>query len=311
MKTVFMGTSEFAVPVLQKLHDSGFAIQAVVTQPDRRKGRGRHLAFSPVKEMALQLGLLVLQPVRLRAPESVEEIRVLEPDLIVVASYGQLVPPAILQMPPRGCINLHSSLLPAYRGAAPIQRAIMNGETQTGVTVMLMDESLDTGDILSQVAIAIGDDEDGGCLEHRLALAGAELLVETINGWCRGEISPVKQDDSRASYAAMLSSDEEAIDWSWPAARIVAHIRALSPRPGAYTVLDGKRLKIYRARPVKLSTGGEGIPGQVLQAGSEGILVRAGEDGVSILEAQREGKKRMAVSELVKGSGFRTSQVLG
>lgn len=311
MKIVFMGTSDFAVPSLQRLYAAGFMVQAVVTQPDRPRGRGKRLTYSPIKELALQLDLPVLQPLKVREPESVQILLALEPDLIVVASYGQLIPPAILEMPRLGCINVHSSLLPAYRGAAPIQRAIMNGEKHTGITIMLMDENLDTGDIISQRSIDIEESDDSGSLESKLALEGAELLVETLDRWARGELNPVKQDEARSSYAAMLKTEEERIDWSQSADQIVNHIRAFSPRPGAYTMLEGKRLKLFCPRLERLSDPAESIAGQILQAGPDSLLVRAGYDSVAIFEAQKEGKKRMPAAELIKGSGLKAGLILG
>ena len=275
MRIVFMGTSEFAVPSLNKLHSSGFSIEAVITQPDRPRGRGRRLAYSAVKEQAMHLGLTVLQPLKVRLPESVEMLQEIGPDLIVVASYGQLIPPVILHMPRYGCINVHSSLLPAYRGAAPIHRAIMNGERETGVTIMLMDESLDTGDMLAQVRMEIGETEDSGSLEARLAQKGAELLVPTIESWVQGSIQAIKQDESRSTYAAMLKSSEETIDWTREAREIGNQIRALSPQPGAYTLWEGRRLKLFSPLIPEFGDCPEAVPGQLVEV-SRGPLCGQG-----------------------------------
>lgn len=312
IKTVFMGTSEFAVPALLSLHNSGYAVVAVVTQPDRPQGRGKKLGYSPVKESALQLGIPVMQPVKLRAPESVQQLQDFGPDLIVVASYGQLIPPVILDMPRYGCINVHASLLPAYRGAAPIRRSIMNGDHQTGITVMLMDETLDTGDILAKSSLEIGQAEDHGQLEARLAEEGGRLLIDTLDKWIGGEIRPLHQDGSLATYAAMIHPGEEKIDWNLPAAEIVNKIRAFSPQPGAYTWLDGKRLKLFAPELVPGIEGeAQTVPGQIVSILPDNFVVQAAPCCVAIYEAQREGKKRMPSGELARGSGLKAGIILG
>lgn len=299
LKIVFMGTSKFAVPSLEFLASSGHRLLAVVSQPDRAKGRGRTLTAPPVKEAAMRHNIPVLQFKRIRELEAVEAMKELVPDLIVVVSYGQIIPPAILGLPPLGCVNVHASLLPLYRGAAPVQRALMDGQTHTGVSIMRMDEGLDTGDVLLQETIYIEPEWDHGQLEARLATAGTSLLAATIAGLIEGRLNPTRQDDRQASYAHMIGPKDEAIEWASSAVSIHNQIRALSPQPGAYTLYGGQRIKVFHSRPGPDTSRGE--VGEVLFRTAEGIMVQAGSGQLEILEVQKPGKRRMAVPDFLKG----------
>jgi methionyl-tRNA formyltransferase len=298
MRIVFMGTSSFAVPALSALLEQTDVI-AVVTQPDRPSGRGRHVSESPIKQVAAQSDIPILQPERVREESFVTTIRELGPlDAIVVAAFGQIIPKSILDMPRLGCVNVHGSLLPMYRGAAPIQHALMNGETTTGVTTMLMDPGLDTGPILLQQELDIAPDETAGELEPRLAAVGADLLIRTLQGLELGEIEPVEQDGSRATLARSLKKEDAAVDWNLPAAQIVNRIRAFTPRPGAFTSLGETTVKIWRAGP---ETAGVSDPGSILHVADGGITVAAGSDAVLLIEVQPENRKRMSAAEFARG----------
>ena len=297
LRIVFMGTPEFACPTLQMLLDRGEQVVGVVTQPDRPKGRGQQLQAPPVKELAQAHGIPVLQPVKVRVPEALAEIEALKPDLIVVVAFGQILPKALLEMPRHGCINIHASLLPAYRGAAPINWCIINGETETGITTMQMDVGLDTGDMLVKRAIPIGSEETASELHDRLAPLGAATMAETLDLLYAGRLQPEKQDDSQTCYAAMLKKEMGAIDWSATAETIHRLIRGVTPWPGAYSNLDGKLLKVLRARV----GNGSGVPGAVLSAGREGLEVACGAGSLIITELQLEGKKRMSAADFLAG----------
>ncbi len=299
MQVVFMGTSEFAVPSLAKLIDSSYRMKAIVTQPDRPRGRGKKFMMSPIKELALKHGLEVFQPVRIKDEDAIDKLRDWEPDVIVVAAYGQILPPEILDLPRLGCINVHASLLPHYRGAAPIQRSIMAGDKITGVTTMFMDEGLDTGDIILQEPIAIDDEMDYGELHDALAAAGAELLMDTMAVLASGSSPRRKQDDNRRSYAPMLTREEEKIKWDDDAVTIKNRIRALSPQPAAYTSFNGSRFKIFECRVVNDET--QGVPAQITALTEDGFCVQTGQGILEILEVQRAGKKRIASREFLKG----------
>jgi len=247
MRIIFMGTPDIAVPSLNALVEREYEIAAVVTQPDKEVGRGKNVKYSPVKERALELGIPVLQPVKVRTEESLAEIRALNPDLIVVIAFGQILPKALLEIPPMGCVNIHASLLPMYRGAAPIQQVLLDGCTETGITTMMMDVGLDTGDLLLQKRIPIAADETGGSLFDKLSVLGAETIVETIEGLLAGTITPMPQA-GESCYAGMLSKEMGEMDWTQPAEILERRIRALYPWPGAYTFLDGKRWKLFAAR---------------------------------------------------------------
>ncbi len=312
MRVVFMGTPDFSVGTLEALAAAGHEIVGVVTQPDKQKGRGKQLQATPVKEAALRLGLPVWQPAKVRDPEFLEVLRQLAPEVIVVAAFGQLIPQAILDLPRYGCVNVHASLLPAYRGAAPIQWAVINGEKESGVTIMQMDAGLDTGDMLAKTVVPLAPDETGGSLFDKLSSAGAKLLVETLDGLEQGTVVPEKQpEESTTEYARMIKKADGRIDWSRPAAQIERLVRGLDPWPSAFTTLDGKTVKIWKAQVMALIGGGlfDALPGQdpkkhageIWAADESGIHVRAGDGILVIQELQLEGKKRMAAREFLRG----------
>ena len=298
LRTVFMGTPDFALPTLQGLLDAGVELIGVYTQPDRPKGRGKKLAASPVKELALKHEIPVYQPLKLRDPQAVEELQALRPDLIVVVAYGQILPKAVLEIPTYHCINVHASLLPRYRGAAPINKAIIDGETETGVTTMLMDVGLDTGDMLVKRSLPIGPEETAGRLHDRLAQLGREAMEETLERLCAGTLVPEKQDDDLSCYAPMLKKEDGLIDWQQSALQIHNRVRGLDPWPGAYTHLDEEVLKIAATR-VEPELSGE--PGEILSADKTGVRVACGEGGLVIGELQLPGKKRLAAINFLSG----------
>jgi methionyl-tRNA formyltransferase len=307
MRIVFMGTPEFACPTLRTLIERGEQVVAVVTQPDRPKGRGQQTLPPPVKLLAQLHGIPVLQPVKVRHPDAIEEIRGLKPDLIVVIAFGQILPKALLEIPGKGCINVHASLLPRYRGAAPLNWCIINGERETGVTTMLMDVGLDTGDMLLKRTTPIDPDEDTLSLHDRLSRIGAELLAETIDLAAQGRLAPEKQDDALTCYAPMLKKEDGLIDWGKDAPGIKNLVRGMTPWPGAYSYLDDKLLKVYRVQ----SASGTGTPGEVLAAGRDGIEVACGEGSVIIHELQLEGKKRLPAAEFLAGCKLEPGVSLG
>ncbi|HBQ85721.1 MAG TPA: methionyl-tRNA formyltransferase [Syntrophomonas sp.] len=299
MRLVFMGTSEFAVPALQGLIKNGNTVLAAVTKPDRPRGRGGRTYPTPVKDIALNNGIPVVETKKIREPESIKQVEELNPDLIVVVSFGQIIPSELLYFPKFGCINLHPSLLPLYRGPAPMQRALMAGETKTGVTTMFLDEGLDTGDIIFQREISIPENCDYGELEQVLSQAGAELMVETVDAIAGQQVSRRVQENEKATYAPLITIEDEKIDWSWPAARIHNQIRGLSPFPGAYAALANTRFKIYRTRVIKDKVKGE--PGEIKEITKDGMSIVTGAGVLEILEVQREGKKRMSCSNFIQG----------
>ncbi|MGO0122887.1 methionyl-tRNA formyltransferase [Desulfothermobacter acidiphilus] len=309
MRLVFMGTPVFALPSLEALLRAGHDIALVITKPDRPRGRGGKLAPPPVKEWAERHGLPCLQPGSLKDSSVLTALSQVEPEVIVVVAYGKILPPEVLKLPPRGCINLHASLLPKYRGAAPIQHALLAGEKMTGVTTMLMDEGMDTGDILLQEPLAIGEEESFGSLQDRLARLGAELLVRTLKLWERGEIHPRPQDHTQATYAPPLQSKDEIIRWEEPAERIKNLVRALDPAPGARTSYQGKLLKIWRVRALSGPFGG--VPGEILGVDPSGIVVRAGQGAVLVQELQLANGKRLRVAEFLRGHPVTPGVVLG
>lgn len=295
-----MGTPDFSVAPLKAMIEAGHTITAVVTQPDKQKGRGKEVAMTPVKECALSYGIPVLQPVKIKAPEAVEELRKYEADIFVVVAFGQLLSEEILNMPKYGCINLHASLLPKYRGAAPIQWAILNGDQETGVTIQQMEKGLDTGDMLSRVVVPIDRKETGESLHDKLMEAGAKLLVETLPLIEEGKITPEKQDESQADfYAVKLDKAMGHIDWKKPAEVIERFVRGLNSWPSAYTYYKGKTLKIWEADVVENHS--EAAPGSVIQTGRDYFDVACGEGALRILSVQLEGKKKMAVKDFLLG----------
>jgi len=300
MRVVFMGTSGFAAPILSALHRR-HQVLAVVTQPDRPTGRGRRVSESPVKREAAQLGLTVYQPERVREESFIEQLQALGPiDVIVVAAFGQIIPKTILDIPRLGCVNAHASLLPKYRGAAPIQRSLIQGETTTGVTTMLMDPGLDTGPILLRQETDIAPDETAGELEIRLSGIAAELALRTLDGLEKGSLAPAPQDDSKATSARSLRREDAEVEWSLPAHDIVNRIRAFTPRPSAHTTLGGSFIKIWRAAVVPEAHGQP--PGVVLAVSDDGIKVAAGTDAVALIEVQAENRSRMRAVEFARGA---------
>ncbi len=295
MKIIFMGTPDFAVPCLEALVREGHDVAAVFTQPDKPKGRGYTLTPPPVKVCALSHGIEVFQPLTLKDAGVQEQIRKTAPQVIVVVAYGRILPPEVLEIPPLGCINVHASLLPAYRGAAPIQQAVLDGCKKTGVTAMQMDAGLDTGDMLMKAELTIGENETADELHDRLSALGADLIVRTLRAAQEGTLSPEKQDDSLSSYASMLTKDMSPIDFSKPAQKIHDQVRGLNSWPGATAILRGKRIKIHRT----LIAHGSGRPGQVLSL--DPLTVACGEGALQITELQPEGKKRMDARAFVNG----------
>lgn len=300
MRVVFMGTPDFATTTLEKIVLAGHEVVGVVTQPDKPKGRGKNLMPTPVKEVAMKYHLPVYQPKKVREPEFVEILRSLKPDVMVVAAFGQIISKEILEMPKYGCINVHASLLPAYRGAAPIQWAVINGDKESGVTIMQMDEGIDTGDMIDKVVVPIEKDETGGSLFEKLSQAGAELCVKVLTDLEEGKVVREKQPkESTTPYAGMIDKKMGAINWENSAREIEQLIRGLNPWPSAYTKLQGKTLKIWRAA-VLLEDSKE-APGQVVQVTKDSILVQTGQGILKILELQLEGKKRMDTASFLRG----------
>lgn len=298
MRVVFMGTPEFAVPSLKALLDAGYGVVGVFTQPDRPVGRGHKLAACPVKKLAVERGVPVYQFERLRNEEGLACLRALAPDIVVTAAFGQILSQALLDVPKMGTVNVHASLLPAYRGAAPINWCILNGETKTGVTTMLTDAGVDTGAMLLRRETDIGETETAAELSARLSQLGAELLIETLKGYIAGEIAPTPQDERLASRQPMLKKEMGLIDWTRSAKEIACQARGLDPWPSAYTDYLGGTLKIYRARPVE----GEGDPGTVLRSSAkEGLFVACGEGALEVLEMQAPGGKRMSARAYLAG----------
>jgi len=306
MRTIFMGSGAFAVPSLQALVAAGHETLAVVSQPDREKGRGRLLAAPAVKTAALALRARVLQPTRVREGAIIEELRALRPEVLVVAAYGQILPREVLDLAPLGAVNVHASLLPRYRGAAPIQWAIACGERETGVTTMLMDDGLDTGPLLLSVQTAIGPDETAGRLEGRLALMGADLLVETLARLARGQITPLPQDEALASRAPRLRKEDGRIDWRQPAAAIACRVRAFNPWPGAHAFLAGRLIRVFSARAGEPATG---APGEILGGGRGRLAVTCGDgQALEIIELQPENRKVMETSVFLAGARLSPGQ---
>jgi methionyl-tRNA formyltransferase len=312
LRIIFMGTPELAATSLAALlREPTFQIVAVVTQPDRPKGRELKLQPSPVKELALKANLPVLQPLKARDEAFLTELRALQPELIAVAAFGQILPKTLLDLPRLGCLNVHTSLLPKYRGASPIQSAILNGEIETGVTIMKMDVGLDTGDILTQRVTPICDEDNAATLHDRLAQLGAELLVETIPGYAAGQIQSRPQQHDLATHVAKIKKEDGRIDWSQPARSIWNRIRAFTPWPGAFTFIPGATqpvlLKLWQAEVAAQA----GTPGEILAADKTGILIGCGEGSLRLTSLQREGGRRMTAGDFLAGNPLKLGIKLG
>lgn len=307
MKIIFMGTPDFAAASLEALIASRHEIQAVVTQPDKPKGRKGELTPSPVKVIAKREGIKVYQPLKVRDEEFVKTLRAYNPDVMVVVAFGQIIPLSILKMPKYGCVNIHGSLLPKYRGAAPIQWAVLDGEKETGITTILMDEGIDTGDILLKKTIKIDTDETSGSLFDKLMALGAKTILETLDELEKGSLTPTKQGESPTAYAKMLTKAMGLIDFTRPAKELDCFVRGMDPWPSAYTLLAGKTLKLWKVRAVEES----GKAGSVIDIDKESFTVACGEGAIEVLEVQLEGKKRMSAGDFLKGSTLNIGQELG
>lgn len=311
MKIVFMGTPAFAVPSLQMLIDEGYNVVAVVTQPDRPQGRKKILTPSPVKEAALSLGIPVLQPERMRRPEAVAELAAYSPDLIVTAAYGQILPKAVLDLPQNGCVNVHGSLLPKYRGGAPIQRSIINGEKVTGVTLMYMAEGLDTGDMISRVEVAIEDEDTSGTLFNKVSLAGRDLLKSEMPRLVSGRVEATPQDDSQATYAPNLSREDERIDWKAGSREIYNQIRGLVPFSGAFTTWNEETFKVWSSVMPTHAKASNSAVGTVLSVTDQGLEVKTGDGTLLLTTVQPAGKKAMSAADFSRGGVMKPGTVLG
>ncbi|MGH7739462.1 MAG: methionyl-tRNA formyltransferase [bacterium] len=299
-KVVFMGTSDFAVPALKALQADSVPLLSVVTQPDRPAGRGLSLKASPVKRAALEMGLSVFQPEKIKTPEAVEFLENLKPDVIIVAAYGQILPSAVLQIPTVACLNIHGSLLPKYRGAAPIHYAILNGEVESGVTLIYMNEKMDEGDILLSEKMAIGSTENTGQLHDRMAELGAQSLLRALDLLAQSKAARTPQEAEKATYAPSLKREQCKIQWNADASRVVNQVRGLSPWPGAETQWNGKPLKVFSAQ-VESNEGSAETPGMVLSVQKEGITVAALKGRILLKEVQPPGKRRMSAHDFTLG----------
>ena len=309
-RLVFMGTPEFAVPPLQALLDAGYQVRAVVTQPDRPKGRGRRTEFSPVKQFALAHLIDLLQPEKASEDGFCEIIQGLEPDLVIVVAFGQILKRKVLAIPKWGVVNIHASLLPKLRGAAPIPWAILNGETKTGLTIMRMDEGLDTGPVLLQKEVPVLENETAGGLRQRLSALAGELIVETMKGMAENRLRERPQDHRFATYAPKIDRQGSVIDWTQPARRLSALIRALDPRPGATTLVRGKELKLFSPRLVE-ERGPDLVPGRVGGCRQGLLMIETGQGRIGIREVQYPGKKRLAADDFLRGFPIPEGTLLG
>ena len=309
MRVVFMGTPEFSVPTLQTLIDSEHEVIAVITQPDKAKGRGKAVQYTPVKEKALEYNIPVYQPVKVKNPEFVAVLKELNPDVIVVIAFGQILSKEILELPKYGCMNVHASLLPKLRGAAPIQWAVINGETISGVTTMQMDEGLDTGDMLEKIEIPLGDKVTGGELHDMLAEAGAKLCVQTLSKLGTGELHPEKQGETTTEYAKMLDKKLGEIDWNRSAIEIERLIRGLNPWPSAYTTWKEKTMKIWEADVIDKKV--DAIPGTIVEVTKQAFYVQTGDGLLKINALQIPGKKRMETDAFLRGYQVEAGECLG
>lgn len=321
MKVVFMGTPDFAVGALEAIVQAGHEVVAVVTQPDKPKGRGKEVQMTPVKQCALKYEIPVFQPKKIKEPECVEQLRTYEADIFVVAAFGQILSKEILTMPPYGCVNIHASLLPKYRGAAPIQWVILNGEKETGITIMQMDIGIDTGDMLLKCVVPIDEKETGETLHDKLREAGAGLIVEALVKIEKGELIPQKQDEAQASHVGMLQKSLGHIDWSKEAVVIERLVRGLNSWPSAYTYYNQKTLKIWESELVgeeesakicvECGIGSEAQPGCIMKVGKEAFYVKTGKGLLRVTQIQLEGKKRMQVKDFLLGYPLTEGTLLG
>ena len=314
MKVVFMGTPDFSVGTLKAIVEAGHEVAAVVTQPDKPKGRGGAMSFSDVKQAAIELGLLVLQPKRARDEEFVNELRKINPDVIVVVAFGQILSKEILDMPKYGCVNVHASLLPKYRGASPIQWAVIDGCEYSGVTTMMMNEGIDTGDILLVEKVKLDSKETGGSLFDKLSGVGAALLVKTLDELEKGTVKPVKQNETEATHVKMHDKSFGNIDFSMEAARIERLIRGLNPWPSAFTHFNGKLLKIWDADvcdDVVCESCESVVNGMITHVDNNSFIVKCGDNSLKINELQLEGKKRMKTQDFLRGNHINTGDILG
>ncbi|WP_455715588.1 methionyl-tRNA formyltransferase [Anaerosporobacter sp.] len=309
MKVLFMGTPDFAVSTLESIIKAGHEVVGVVTQPDKPKGRGKAVLYTPVKEKALEHDIPVYQPVRVREESVIEELSKLQPDIGVVVAFGQILPQNLLDMPKFGCVNVHGSLLPKYRGAAPIQWAVIDGEAVSGITIMQMDAGLDTGDMISKVEVPLESDETYGSLHDKLAVAGAKLLVETLELFDNGTVTREKQDDSKSNYAIRLTKELGKMDFSKSAVELERLIRGLNPWPSAYTSLNGKTLKVWKADVLEKQFDGE--LGEIVDVTKDSICVKTADGTLAFKEIQLEGKKRMEVGSFLRGFTVEKGEKLG
>lgn len=308
-----MGTPDFAAVILEKIITSGHEVIGVVTQPDKEKGRGRTISFSPVKELAIKYGCTVYQPVKVRDESFLQTVKELAPEAIIVAAFGQILPKTLLDMPPYGCINVHASLLPKYRGAAPIQYSILEGEEETGITIMYMDDGIDTGDMILQARTPISPDETGGSLYEKLAVIGADLLIEALEKIKNNTAERIHQNNEQSTYVKMITKEMGKLDFTWPAIKLERWIRGMDPWPSAYTYLDGKTLKIWKAEVEEYQDeeNKPAKPGEVVEIRKDAIAVMTGEGILVIKELQLEGKKRMPCGAFLLGYPITFGTVLG
>lgn len=307
-RIVFMGTPDFAVPTLEALHNSEHEVALVITQPDRPKGRGRKLTAAPVKRAADRFQYPVFQPESIKNKAARDTIEAARADFLIVIAFGHVLPPTVLEIPKFGAINSHASLLPRYRGPAPIQWAVISGESETGVTTMMMDSGLDTGDILMVAREEIGPEDTAGQLHDRLAVIGADLLIATLNAYAAGTLKPVKQDSDQATYAPLLKKRDGHIEWRKPATAIESFIRGVTPWPGAFTFHGGRRIKIFKSRPIDNRTDQQ--PGTVLESFPDDLLIATGDGVLSIQELQGASGKRLAVEEFLRGYSLNPGEAL-
>ena len=309
MRIVFMGTPEFAVPSLEALLASPHQVVGVVTQPDRPKGRGQDVVDSPIKQICLREHIPFLQPTKMKDPAFLEALRAWQPDIITVTAFGRILPPAVLNLPPNGCVNVHGSLLPKYRGAGPVQWAIIRGEQETGITTMLMDEGMDTGAMLLQEKLEVLPDDTAGTLAPRLAALGGGLLIDTLARLKAGTLVPTKQDDRQATMAPLLKKEDGLIDWTLSAKALTNRVRGLSPWPGAYTFLGDERWNIWKA--ISQAGATTDAPGTIVAVNKQAISVTTGDGLLEIAEIQIANSKRMAVGQFLAGHRVTVGQQLG